>query len=180
MRKKGGKRVDLLVFLLQLGTLALFIFAVVLSLYFHPVLVVVAVALFALNSFTLLKKLRKVRNRNAYLYFFGGLNLLGITLVSSKFMVKGFNIVFILGFIIIFAAFLVAFQVFFRKNHVFGTVLAQDGEWAVVQVSFDLCSGVGTGFYAVKTRKKLKKGEEVKMSVERPFGERAFPWRIED
>jgi uncharacterized membrane protein len=178
IERKGGKRIDFLVFLLQLGTLGLFVLAVVSSVFFHPAVLVLATVFFILNLYTVFVPLKKVRNHNAYAYFFGGLNLFGAGLAFSRLVVQGFDFLFAGFFILTFIVFLIGFRVFYRKKSVFGTVLAQDGEWAVVQVSFDLCSGVNTGFYAVKTSKKLKKGREVKMSVKRPFGERAFPWKV--
>jgi len=55
----------------------------------------------------------------------------------------------------------------FHSTYVYGTVITYDEKtgYGVVNVHFDFVSGVKPGIYAVKSKKRLKKGQKVKIKV---------------
>lgn len=177
--RTGGGVNEYLIFRTQLASIALFVFSLFLFFHFSVFLLAVIFVLFFLNLYTVFKKLQ-VRNLRAYQYLFGGINVFGLVLAISHFFVRSFNPVFSGVFIFVLLAFLVFFYLFFKKNFVFGSVLLADGDWAVVKVPFDICSGVRNGFYAVRSKSGVKKGDEVKIETAGSFGERRLPWRIID
>ena len=66
----------------------------------------------------------------------------------------------------------VAFAVFrlkYGRNFTYGTVEEIRGKRAVVRISYDICSNVKSGLYVVESFAKIKRGELVKISVERPM-----------
>lgn len=71
-------------------------------------------------------------------------------------------------FLLIVAAMLVfvlLFRLLLGKRHATGKVLFSEGGTAVVQTDFDLLSFTNAGKYVVKTKKKLKKGQTVKLKT---------------
>ncbi len=70
-----------------------------------------------------------------------------------------------MGFVLV--AF-VAFRLKYGRNFTYGTVEEIRGKRAVVRISYDICSNVKSGLYAVESFAKIKKGDSVKISVERP------------
>lgn len=66
----------------------------------------------------------------------------------------------------------VAFAVFrlkYGRNFTYGTVEEIRGKRAVVRISYDICSNVKSGLYVVESFAKIKRGDLVKISVERPM-----------
>jgi uncharacterized membrane protein len=182
LEKAGGGYNEYVVLRTQLGTVALFVFSVFLlfsrSLELFALLFGVVLLLFSLNVYSVFKLLKGIRNPAACQYFFGGLNLFGLAMALSNIVVQGFNPVFALSFLVALGLFLLFFQVKFRKNHAFGEVLLADKDWAVVKIPYDLCSGTRNGFYAVRSRKGVKRGDDVKVEISHSIGERRMPWRI--
>lgn len=67
---------------------------------------------------------------------------------------------------------LIAYIVFrfgFSRKVVEGKVLMSEKGSAVVNTDFDLLAGVKAGRYVVDTKKRLRKGQKVKLSVKRSF-----------
>ncbi len=71
-----------------------------------------------------------------------------------------------MGFV--FVAF-AAFRLKYGRNFTYGTVEEFRGKRAVVRVSYDICSNVKSGLYVVESFAKIKRGDLVKISVERPM-----------
>jgi uncharacterized membrane protein len=182
LEKAGGGYHEYVILRTQFGTLALFVFAVFMafsaSLLSFALLLVVTLLLLLLNFYSAFRQLRGIRSHRAYKYFFGGLNVFGALLAFSNFMLTGFEPVFALAFLAALALFLIGFQVGFRRNFVFGEVLLADQDWAVVHIQYDICSGTKNGYYAVRGRKGIKRGDEVKIDIAHALGERRTPWRI--
>lgn len=137
----------------------------------------VVVLLFSLNVYSVFK-LKGIRDHGAYTYFFVGLNLFGLAMAVSNLFLRGFDALFALSFLFALGLFLLFFQFKFRRNHAFGEVLLADKDWAVVKMPYDLCSGTRNGFYAVRSRNGVKKGDEVRVELTHSLGERRMPWRI--
>ena len=180
MEKTGGGYTEYITLRTQLGTVALFAFSVFLLFSFSLFLLVTVLLLFFLNFYSVFKKSEGIKDIRAYQYFFGGLNLFGLALAGSTVLFEGFEPMFSIPFLLVLALFLFGFYIKFRKNFVFGEVLLADEDWAVVRIPYDLCSGTKSGFYAVRSKKGLKKGDEVKIEVAHAIGERRMPWRVID
>ncbi|MDI6884102.1 MAG: DUF2101 family protein [Hadesarchaea archaeon] len=61
------------------------------------------------------------------------------------------------------------FRLKYGRNFTYGRVEKVLGRRAAVRVSYDICSNVKAGLYMVESFAKVKQGEEVKLSVERPM-----------
>lgn len=174
----GGGYHEYVIFKMQIGTILLFVLSVLIFFGLSSLMFGAVLLLFLLNFYSIFKQLKGIRHHYAYKYFFGGLNVLGLVMGASNFFIHGFNIIFALSFLSVFALFLLVFHLRFRKNFVFGKVLVSNGEWAAVRVQYDICSGVRNGFYAVRSKKGLKKGDEVKIELTHRLGERKMPWKV--
>ncbi|MEM2192543.1 MAG: DUF2101 family protein [Candidatus Hadarchaeales archaeon] len=67
---------------------------------------------------------------------------------------------------------MVAFVLFrfrYGRNFTYGVVEQMRRGKVVVRVGYDICSNVKAGIYVVDSFVKVKRGERVKLSVERPF-----------
>ncbi|MCD6414083.1 MAG: DUF2101 family protein [Candidatus Diapherotrites archaeon] len=177
IKEQGGSEAEYIILRTQLATLTLFIFAIFTVFSQSYILLSAVVLLFLLNVYSVIKQL-KTRDKRAYEYFFIGLNVLGVLLAAFNFVFPGFHPIYALAYLGIFFIFLIVFHVFFKRNFTYGEVLVSDGEWAVVKAHYDLCSGVKNGFYAVRSKKGIKKGKEVKISVKGFLGERRMPWKV--
>lgn len=62
-----------------------------------------------------------------------------------------------------------AFRIKYGRNFTYGRVEEAQGRRAVVMVGYDICSNVKAGIYTVESFTKIKKGDQVKLSVERPM-----------
>jgi uncharacterized membrane protein len=70
------------------------------------------------------------------------------------------------------ASVFVLFSVFrlrYGRNFTYGTVEAASGHQALVRVGYDICSNVKAGLYPVESFTRLKPGDLVKLSVDRPL-----------
>ncbi len=70
--------------------------------------------------------------------------------------------------VFVFVAF-TAFRLKYGRSFTHGTVEEVQGRRAVVRVSYDICSNVKSGLYLVESFAKVRKGDQVKLSVERPM-----------
>lgn len=70
-------------------------------------------------------------------------------------------------------------QMLFRRAYCFGTVLFSAGEWAGVEIKSDLLSRIQEGNYAVKSRVSVKKGDRVRVSVEKGIFSKPKPYAIQ-
>lgn len=61
------------------------------------------------------------------------------------------------------------FRLKYGRDFTYGTVEGVKGRQAMVRVSYDICSNVRSGLYAVDSFAKVKKGDLVKIGVERPM-----------
>jgi len=73
---------------------------------------------------------------------------------------------FTMGFV--FLAFL-SFRLRYSRSFTYGTVEGVQGRRAAVRVGYDICSNVKSGLYFVESFVKVKKGDLVKISVDRPM-----------
>ena len=71
-----------------------------------------------------------------------------------------------IGFVLL--AFLF-FRVKYGRSFTYGTVESVRGKVAAVRVGYDICSNVKSGLYFVESFVKVKKGDLVKVGVERPM-----------
>ena len=72
---------------------------------------------------------------------------------------------FTIGFVLL--AFL-GFRLKYGRNFTYGTVEDIKGRRAAVRVGYDICSNVKSDLYFVESLAKVRKGDLVKISVERP------------
>lgn len=177
LEKTGGGYNEYLIFRMQLATIFTYIIALLAAIRFHWILLAVVAILFLLNLYTLFYEMRKIRDSSAYIYFFGGLNILAFLLALSKFFIRGLDFNFIFGYLILFIIFLVGYFFKFSRDYTYGKVILADEEWAAVQIPFDICSGIRNGYYVVKSHKGIKPGKDVKIELAKTFFERR-PWRI--
>ncbi|MFQ6129277.1 MAG: DUF2101 family protein [Candidatus Hadarchaeaceae archaeon] len=70
--------------------------------------------------------------------------------------------------VFVFVAF-TAFRLKYGRSFTHGTVEEVQGRRAIVRVSYDICSNVKPGLYVVESFAKVRKGDRVKLSVERPM-----------
>jgi len=63
----------------------------------------------------------------------------------------------------------VAFRFKYGRNFTHGRVEQAQGRSAVVKVGYDICSNVKAGLYTVESFVKVKKGDWVKLGVDRPM-----------
>jgi uncharacterized membrane protein len=63
----------------------------------------------------------------------------------------------------------IAFRLKYGRNFTYGTVEEVQGRRAVVRVGYDICSNVKAGLYTVESFAKVRRGDFVKLSVERPM-----------
>lgn len=171
VKQTGGGKHEIRIWRSQIGVLLLYVSALSIA-FFKQELLFAAVALFALISVLGFDKYN-----NSEKYFFGGLAILGVLLSATSFFFSQFNFLLLVAYTIVFAAFFVGFYIFFRRDWVEGTVEAYSGKWAVVHVPYDIQSGVRQGWYAVRTKRKLRSGQKVKARVKGILGERV-PWEI--
>ncbi len=71
-----------------------------------------------------------------------------------------------IGFV--FIAFL-TFRLKYGRNFTYGRVEQVQGRRAAVRVGYDICSNVKAGLYTVESFVKVKQGDQVRLSVERPL-----------
>ncbi len=71
-----------------------------------------------------------------------------------------------IGFV--FVAF-AAFRLKYGRSFTYGRVEEVRGRRAVVRVSYDICSNVKSGLYLVESFARVRKRDQVKLSVERPM-----------
>jgi len=62
-----------------------------------------------------------------------------------------------------------AFRFKYGRNFTYGRIAEVQGRRAVVKVGYDIRSNVKAGLYTVESFAKVKKGDSVKLSVERPM-----------
>jgi uncharacterized membrane protein len=72
------------------------------------------------------------------------------------------------AFLFVIVAF-AAFRLKYGRNFTYGTVEEVRGRRAVVRVGYDICSNVKAGLYTVESFIKVRRGDLVKLSVERPL-----------
>ncbi len=70
-----------------------------------------------------------------------------------------------IGFV---AAAFAAFRLKYGRGFTYGKVEEVRGRRAVVRVGYDICSNVKAGLYTVESFAKVKRGDTVRLSVERP------------
>ncbi|MBN3037180.1 MAG: DUF2101 family protein [Candidatus Diapherotrites archaeon] len=155
----------------QATTLIAYILVILSAIKPNPVTYAAAAITTALNYYAL-----KDFGERPYRIFFGGLNTFAAALWTANIlradMLAG------LGVLAALIAFIAVFFIAYKRDHCKGTVLVADSEWAAVRVGYDLCSGVKSGDYVVKSRKGIRKGDEVAMKTVSHFGERVRPWEI--
>jgi len=71
-----------------------------------------------------------------------------------------------IGFV--FVAFM-TFRFRYGRNFTYGKVEGVHGRKATVRVGYDICSNVKAGIYTVESLVKVRRGDTVKLSVERPL-----------
>ncbi len=71
-----------------------------------------------------------------------------------------------IGFV--FIAF-VTFRLKYGRNFTYGRVEQVQGRRAAVRVGYDICSNVKAGLYTVESFTKIRRGDQVRLSVERPL-----------
>jgi len=69
---------------------------------------------------------------------------------------------------LVFLAFL-SFRLKYSRSFTYGTVEGVQGRRAAVRVGYDICSNVKSGLYFVESFVKVRKGDLVKISVDRPM-----------
>ncbi len=100
--------------------------------------------------------------------FLGGLVFFGYLLsFTPKHPGTEFSVAYLVSFLI----FLLALTVF-RPRQITGKVLVSDSHWAVVEVQGNMLAGIPKGIYAAKSKKGVKKGDNVLVEVTRKWGER--------
>ena len=63
----------------------------------------------------------------------------------------------------------VIFRLKYGRNFTYGNVEQVFGRRAAVRVGYDICSNVKAGLYTVESFARVRRGELVKLSVERPM-----------
>ena len=166
----------------QLAILSLFAAEVIYIALFHAEIFIFTLLLLALSAYlvyltaTQLKHAFK-RDYPAYRSFvimcvaIAWVFLLVFRYSPIKFSIEAPHLAFIpllasMGFV--FAAFAV-FRLKYGRNFTYGTVEEIRDKRAVVKVSYDICSNVKSGLYLVESFAKIKRGDLVKISVERPM-----------
>jgi len=71
--------------------------------------------------------------------------------------------------IVFVAAAFAAFRLKYGRNFTYGRVEQAQGRRAAVRVGYDICSNVKAGLYTVESFVKVKRGDLVKISVDRPM-----------
>ena len=170
-KRTGGGDHEVRIWRSQISIILLYVSALSVS-FFKSELLLAPVALFSLVAL-----LGFMKYDTAEKYFFGGLVLLGLALSTTTFIFAGFSFMIMTAYVAAFAAFFAVFYIFFRREYIEGTVEAFSGKWAVLHVHYDLRSGVRQGWYAVRSKRKLRKGQKVKAVVKGVMGERV-PWEI--
>ncbi len=100
-------------------------------------------------------------------FFFGGLSIFGFVLAFSPVKISSFIVWYLaLFFLFILVAYLV------RPRVITGKVLLSDDKWAVVDVGENLLAGVPKGIYAAKSKKGIRKGDNVLLRVIKKWGKR--------
>ena len=74
----------------------------------------------------------------------------------------------LVAIVFVFVAF-AAFRLKYGRSFTYGTVEEVQGRRAAVRVSYDICSNVKSGLYLVESFARVRKGNQVKLSVERPM-----------
>ncbi len=63
----------------------------------------------------------------------------------------------------------VAFRLKYGRNFTYGRVEQVQGRLAAVRVGYDICSNVKAGLYTVESFTKVRRGDQVRLGVERPM-----------
>ncbi len=169
IKQTGGGKHEMRIWRSQIGIMLLYVSALGIA-FFKQELMFAAVAVFAIVSV-----LGFTEYNNSEKYFFGGLAILGVLLSGTSFFFSQFSFPLLVAYVVVFSAFFAVFYLFFRRDWVEGTVEAFSGKWAVVHVPYDIRSGVRQGWYAVRTKRKLRSGQKVKAKVRGVLGDRV-PW----
>jgi uncharacterized membrane protein len=74
----------------------------------------------------------------------------------------------LVAIVFVFVAF-AAFRLKYGRNFTYGRVEEVRGRRAVVRVGYDICSNVKAGLYTAESFIKVRRGDWVKLSVERPM-----------
>ena len=97
--------------------------------------------------------------------------LVGLRYLPTEFSLESiymFLIPPLFAVLFVFVAF-AAFRLKYGRNFTYGTVEGVQGRRAVVRVGYDICSNVKAGLYTVESFAKVKRGDLVRLSVERPM-----------
>ncbi|MCD6522734.1 MAG: DUF2101 family protein [Candidatus Diapherotrites archaeon] len=178
IEEHGGTYREYVIMRLQFSVIFMFILALVLTIKFNMLIFSILLLLFVLNTYSTIKQFKDERDGNAYVFFFCGLSLIAVSLGALRYFVDWFSAELFLFYLITFILFAVVFKLVFGRNYTFGKVLLSSKEWAVVQVPFDIRSSVRNDYYAVRSKANIKKGDMVKIKIERGFLGRGKIWRI--
>lgn len=159
---------------LQLSLILLFLFSVLYLILFHPpfLLFMVFLTLYLLHlSFTQLRKAFR-EDYPAYLSFtLLGLSfawlLLVLRLWPPRPLTEPSTLFLPLGLILLFLLSYSLHRWKYGRDFTYGRVEGVRGRKALVRVGYDLRSNVKPGLYLVESLVPLRKGEEVKVGVER-------------
>jgi len=166
----------------QLVILALFVTAVIYIALLPAVVTIFIPLLLALSAYLIylaVGQLRHAFKRDypAYRSFVGmcvaivWVFVLALRYSPIEFSIEALHLALIPPFVamgFVFIAF-AAFRLKYGRNFTYGTVEEIRGRRAVVRVSYDICSNVKSGLYLVESFAKVRKGDQVKLSVERPM-----------
>ena len=172
IEKSGGGDHELAVLVSQVGVVLLFASALAVS-FLRNELFLIPVAIFAIASLW-----HFMGFNSAERFFFGGLTILGVELAAARFLSPRFDFALLAVYVFVFTAFFAVFMLLFHRDWTEAVVEMEAGGWAVLRTQYDLQSGVRQGWHAVRSERKLRKGQKVKAKVKGMFGERV-PWEIE-
>ena len=165
----------------QLAVLTLFAIAVI-YLVFLPAEIFIFIPLLLFFSAYLVylaaTQLRQAFERDypAYRGFVGVILAMAWVLVGFRYLPFEFSLESIYMYLIpplVLVGFLVmafaAFRLKYGRNFTYGRVEEVQGRRAVVRVGYDICSNVKADLYTVESFAKVRRGDLVKLSVERPM-----------
>lgn len=165
----------------QLVILALFVTAVIYVVFLRAKTFIFIPTLLALSAYLIYltaTQLRRAFERDfpAYRSFMGMILalawiLVGLRHVPIEFSLEEIHLTLIppLVAIVSVAVAFTAFKLKYGRNFTYGRIKEIRGRRAVVQVGYDICSNVKSGLYVVESFAKVKRGDLVKISVERPM-----------
>jgi uncharacterized membrane protein len=167
---------------MQIAVILAILISMIAAIYNNYTLLIAEILPIAMLSYGLIrmkKKFKKDYMQSAILFgVLFGIALFGPFVLRQAIAADPFgSINYILYVVLAFLALFIILKSFASQNMMAGKVLLADKSWAVVQLDFDLVTGIRAGKYVVKN-KGAKKGQKVKVKIKKGIFRKTEPIEV--